>query len=223
MDIEYDVTDEEGEITPIDEDIKVKFANNTNSAKLVKLETGKYKISWTVEAETENGNGIEKVKLSKESKAALKTNKEITKAKKDKIKNNSKHTIEEVFDIKQEAKKEVEQLKLAKTAKLEENTTVISANAAIQSYNCDQIQSVSFAQSNVEYAGAFGEGTTLRYIMTPGRINEEIVLDSYNGFKSYSMIINTDGLAPVVNEFGRVELVDKNGNAMMTMDELNRQ
>ena len=101
VDIEYDVTDDKGEITPVDEDIKVKFANNTNSAKLVKIETGDYKISWTVEAETEDGNGVEKVKLSKESKAAIKTNKEITKAKKDKIKNNAKYTTEEVFDIKQ--------------------------------------------------------------------------------------------------------------------------
>ena len=53
--------------------------------------------------------------------------------------------------------------------------------------------------------------------MTPGKINEEIVLDSYNGFKSYSMIINTDGLTPVANEFGRVELIDKSGNVMMTI------
>ena len=40
VDIEYDVTADGNGISPVDDTIKVKFANNTNSAKLVKLEEG---------------------------------------------------------------------------------------------------------------------------------------------------------------------------------------
>ncbi|MBQ4116327.1 MAG: DNRLRE domain-containing protein, partial [Clostridia bacterium] len=215
VDIEYDVTADGNGISPVDDTIKVKFANNTNSAKLVKLESGDYKISWTVEAENENGDITEKVKLSKDSKATLKTSKELLKDKKEKIKNNAKHTVEEVFDIKNNAKKTIEKLKTADTDVLKNNETVLSTNEAIQSYNCDRIQSILFAQSNIEYVGAFGEGTALRYIMSTGNINEEVVLESYNGFKSYSMVIDTDGLIPVKDEFGRIELVDKNENVIM--------
>lgn len=215
VDIEYDVKKDGNGISPVDDTIKVKFANNTNSAKLVKLESGDYKISWTVEAENENGDATEKVKLSKESKAALKTSKELLKDKKEKIKNNAKHTVEEVFDIKKNTKKSIEAQKNSNKEKLKETDIVLSANEAIQSYNCDYIQSILFAQSNIEYVGAFGEGTTLRYILSSGKINEEVVLESYNGFKSYSMVIDTDGLIPKKDEYGRVALTDNDGKTIM--------
>ncbi|MBR5322227.1 MAG: RICIN domain-containing protein [Clostridia bacterium] len=215
VDIEYDVERDSNGISPVDDTIKVKFANNTNSAKLVKLESGDYKISWTVEAENENGDATEKVKLSKESKAALKTSKELLKDKKEKIKNNAKHTVEEVFDIKKNTKKSIEAQKNSNKEKLKETDIVLSANEAIQSYNCDYIQSILFEQSNIEYGGAFGEGTTLRYILSSGKINEEVILEAYNGFKSYSMVIDTDGLIPKKDEYGRVSLTDKDGKTIM--------
>ena len=217
VDIEYDVTADGNGISPVDDTIKVKFANNTNSAKLVKLESGDYKISWTVEAENENGDITEKVKLSKDSKATVKTTKEITQENKEKIKNEAKYTKEEVKSLKKQTKEKIKKLELAKTANIEQNADVVSTNVIIEDHNREQIQSISFAQSNVEYVGAFGKGTTLRYIMSQGKINEEIVLESYNGFKSYSMVIDTDGLIPVETESGRVNLTDENGVAVVTI------
>ncbi|MBR5313874.1 MAG: hypothetical protein IKU45_00490, partial [Clostridia bacterium] len=215
VDIEYDVGESDGEISPVDEDIKVKFANNTNSSKLVKIDADGYKISWTVEAETEEGEGINKVKLSKESKSAIKTTKEINKQNKEKIKAESKNTYAQVLSYKQMAELAIEK---EKNADVENNEKVLYANASIEEYNREQIQSAaSYAQSMVEYKDAFGEGLTLRYLLTPGKINEEIVLDSYSGFKSYSMVINTDGLTPVVSENGSVALTDSEGNAVMNI------
>ncbi len=217
VDIEYDVTADGNGISPVDDTIKVKFANNTNSAKLVKLESGDYKISWTVEAENENGDITEKVKLSKDSKATVKTTKEITQENKEKIKNEAKYTKEEVKSLKKQTKEKIKKLELAKTANIEQHKDVVSANVVIEDHNREYIQSISFAQSNVEYVGAFGEGTTLRYVMSQGKINEEIVLESYNGFKSYSMVIDTDGLTPVKTETGRVDLTDENGENFLTI------
>ena len=218
IDIEHEVVSDGDEISPIDDDIRVKFSNNTNSSKLVKIEADGYKISWTVEAEKQDGKTAEKVKLSKESKAAIKTNKEITKANKDKIKESTNYTLEEVYDIKKAAKKEANAVKKAnKSADLSKNEIIINANNTIDEYNRSIIQSVSYPQANVEYVGAFGEGTILRYVMTPGEINEEVVLSSYNGFKSYSMVIDTDGLTPVKDENGRVNLTDEGGNVIMSI------
>ncbi|MBE6642640.1 MAG: DNRLRE domain-containing protein [Ruminococcaceae bacterium] len=217
VDIEYDVEAGGDGISPVDDSIKVKFANSTNSAKLVKLETGEYKISWTVEAETENGDATEKVKLSKEAKATLKTNKEITKENKEKIKNEAKYTKEEVKSLKEQTKEKIKSLQKNNTVDIAQNEDVIATNLIIEDHNREQIQSVSFAQSNVEYVGAFGKGTALRYVMTPGKINEEIVLEAYNGFKSYSMVIDTDGLTPVKTESGRVNLTDEKGETVVTI------
>ena len=219
VDIEYDVTDDGSDISPIDEDIKVKFANNTNSSKLVKIEAGGYKLSWTVEAETENGEGINKVKLSKESKAALKTTEEINKQNREKIKKESKNNYAQVLSHKLTAESALERMDLANTAEPEKNEAVVRANQNTETYNREQIQSAaSYAQSMVEYKDVFGEGMTLRYLLSPGKINEEVVLDSLNGFKSYSMLIDTDGLTPIVTETGRVDLTDEEGNVIMTID-----
>ena len=197
VDIEYDVEDDGKEISPEDEGINVKFANNTNSSKLVKIEAEGYKISWTVEAENEDGEGINKVKLSKESKSVLKTTKEINKQNREKIKQGSKYSYDEVVSQKKNAKKELKKYDLAKTKDLDKNEAVVFANENIEAYNRTQIQcAASYAQSMIEYKDAFGEGHTLRYVLTEGSINEEIVLDSYKGFKSYSMVIDTDGLTP---------------------------
>lgn len=217
VDIEYDVKEDGDGISPADDSIKVKFANNTNSSKLVKLEADEYKISWTVEAESVEGDITEKVKLSKDSKTVLKTAKELAKENSDKIKKNAKYTAEEVAGAKQKAKAELKKLDLQESENIEESQEVLAVNGIIEDYNRQQIQSVTTAQSSIEYEGVFGEGTVLRYILSPGKINEEIVLDSYNGFKSYSMVMDTDGLTPTAKENGRVDLADKNGNTVISI------
>ncbi len=54
--------------------------------------------------------------------------------------------------------------------------------------------------------------------MSTGKINEEVVLEAYNGFKSYSMVIDTDGLIPKKDEYGRVSLTDKDGKTIMLIE-----
>ncbi|MBQ6702129.1 MAG: RICIN domain-containing protein [Clostridia bacterium] len=131
--------------------------------------------------------------------------------------NEAKYTKEEVKSLKEQTKEKIKSLQKNNTVDIAQNEDVIATNLIIEDHNREQIQSVSFAQSNVEYVGAFGKGTALRYVMTPGKINEEIVLEAYNGFKSYSVVIDTDGLTPVKTESGRVNLTDEKGETVVTI------
>ena len=102
----------------------------------------------------------------------------------------------------------------AKDLTSEEAQRVANLNEAIEVANREKILDVSFARSVVEYPDALGDGTILRYILSPGRVKEEIVLEEHNGFVSYSMLMDTGGLAGELRENNEVFLVDESGEAI---------
>jgi len=208
---EYKVTEKADEtISPADETLKLSLAKMTGGTKLAELESGEYKISWTVEASRSlTSQKAAKLTLASGKNATTTGTKAISAENTAKAK--STYSYADVLAKKTNAKTVIDNLGKDNTAAIKNNVTVKEANEAIERYNQEKIQSVSYPQAKVEYKDALGSGMSVRYMLSPGRMHEEIVLDSYNGFESYSMVMDTDGLIPELSGRKKVLLKDTDG------------
>ena len=99
----------------------------------------------------------------------------------------------------------------------EQKLLVETVNEEIQALNQSRIEAVTFAASMVEYPAALGTGTTLRYMVSPGKLKEEIVLESADTLESYQVTMDTDGLTAVADPDGGIRLCDGEGTAIFTI------
>ncbi len=231
IDAEYKLISTDKQITPANDNGWASLSVNPgNNLDVVTISAGGYDVSWKVnvlksidQISTSNQNlrknttGIEQVKFSENVNGVIKTSAQIAEHNKESIINLSKKECEQINLYKNEMKKSINSLKYNLNT-LTENSNVIEINKAINEYNRKQILSVSAEQSIVEYNNAFGEGITLRYIYSPQKLNEEIVLASLNDFVAYSMVINTGGLTAAIDIYNKIYLKDENGKTIITID-----
>lgn len=214
VDIEYALeTDSNNRISPADKETNVSLPATADAKEpsLVRLCAGEYEISWTVEA---NNRASELPRQLNPSAARIKTTSEILAQNKDAAYSSD---LPAMLKVKQAALENIERVDVAERAP-EKMPLIEDTNASINAFNRRMIQGVTFGQALVEYPGALGDGTTLRYTLSEGCIKEEIVLDAPSGFESYSMRVNTDGLKAVLGENNSVNFVDGSGETIITIE-----
>ena len=168
---------------------------------LVRFNTGKYELSWSVTANYETSEHS----IVTQADAVVKTDAERKTQGGEAVK-----TVDELLEQKEAALEQIGSLD-AEAMSAEETLAVEELNGEIEAANQSKILDISCAQTEVEYPGALGSNATLRYILTPGRVKEEIVLSSRNGFVSYTAEFNADGLTAELREDNSILLLDEAG------------
>ena len=219
VDIELPLVEENDRIVLLGEDADISLAQTTTAAEedgLVNINKDNHDLKWTVEVtETASmssamGSGGSRNSLS--GKTALRTNIDanvITESSTSKQVNtdllSQKNTITSTLDAGSgEMSLSVAQM-------------VVETNAAIEAANRDYIQNVSFGRATVEYPDAFGNGATLRYVLSTGRIKEEVVLEEFGDFESYTAHMDAAGMTLVLQEDNGILVQDEFGETVLTV------
>ncbi|MBQ6702377.1 MAG: RICIN domain-containing protein [Clostridia bacterium] len=229
VDNEYELTVTDAKITPKEDGGWASLAvTPVTGEKLVSVKADGYDVSWEVEVLKSNKISASKQALGKTDEmvntfginnnvsALVKTTEQVSVANSNRIAEKSENTFSEVSAQKNSIKKEINSLKYDLET-ITDNPVIKETNRVVETYNREQILNFSAPQSVVEYNCAFGEDITLRYLYSPNRINEEIVLDSLNGFKAYCMKMDTDGLTAVLDVTNKVYLKDSLNNTVITI------
>ncbi len=82
----------------------------------------------------------------------------------------------------------------------------------------ETISNIGKAVSSVEYSNVSGSGVDLRYSIAHGKIEEDVILYSSDDITSYTMTVNTGGLAAVKNDDGSVSFLDETGEEIFNID-----
>ena len=215
--------------TQISDGVWATFPLNSRSGQdVVSIVAGEYNITWRVNVLKENKNTVSNNLISDSDvvferisiddvNATIKTSSQIAEQNRRSVLSKSKRDYCEIVSYKDDTKDDINNLKY-QLSTLIDNPYVIETNDAIETYNREQIMNVSAAQSIVEYGNAFGNGITLRYICSPNKINEEIVLSALNNFKAYSMTMDTDGLTAEIDVHNKIHLKDDENNTIVVID-----
>lgn len=73
------------------------------------------------------------------------------------------------------------------------------------------------AETVVEYAGAFGEHTSMRYRPVSQGVKEYIVLEQYTGVHEFQFWLDAPGLTPDVTEGDAIRFLDASGELVFTI------
>lgn len=185
-------------------------AGATEEKGFVHFKAGEYEISWSLSAETISISNIS----MRDVKANIVPSCDLAKIDRAEEASN-KMVIDEVLSEKRSASDAI--AKLSNNSK-EKDVIIAETNKRIEVVNRSIITDVQFARAMVEYPDALGNGATLRYVLSDGQIKEEIVLDSFAEFESYSMNMDTNGLIAVLQNDNSVQLIDDNGKSVVTID-----
>lgn len=194
--------------------ISLANASSPDESRLVSIEASGYEISWTVEAQTipsaaQRSRTAERQTANRKLAAVgaqVTTGLELTEQ------NRVEVTPTELDNLTNQ--------KAAVQADLDEsgdtwspgvNEAVRALNEDIQAVNQHIISAVSFASAMVEYPQALGEHTTLRYTMSPGKIKEEVVIDTPDALDTYCVRMNTNGLTAVPDANKGIHLQNDEG------------
>jgi len=95
-----------------------------------------------------------------------------------------------------------------KTTKGKVKNRLNSKNAANSRVNKKVKDSIKGRKKEVvEYAGTFGEGTSIRYETTLNGFKEDIILEEYNGINSFSFVVKTNGKT-LINRDTKCDIID---------------
>ncbi|MDR1158460.1 MAG: DNRLRE domain-containing protein [Oscillospiraceae bacterium] len=202
VDADYPLAQEGNWIVPPDENIFL--AADTVSAQsdgLVRIDTEQYVVSWTID------NLVESVQAQVKSSAESSTGKnQVTSEER-------QAAIESVLELKRATQENLE----VSDWSSDMQSQVDNVNAQINEVNRLSIFNITELSSVVEYPEALGDGTTLRYWVSPGQLKEEIELDYRGDFISYSMVMDTAGLNAVLQENNSVLLLDETGETIIVI------
>jgi hypothetical protein len=198
-DVEAPLTEEGGQIVYSSKGDVFSLAKSTNIAEdgeLVRIGEGENALRWTV-AITESASKLQTGNSTGKSiKATLKKNVTASVEKE----TTSKLLVNDELLAQKNAAAPT--LSLAESGKLtaQDAKMVKDINASIEEANRKHVHNASFGWTTVEYPDAFGEGVTLRYILSTGRVKEEVIIDGSGKFESHSMKMDTSGLIAVLQE-----------------------
>jgi len=213
VDATFPLTDEGSRLLSANADISL--ARSTNTAEqdgLVRFSADGYAMVWSLEAQYGN---VEAISQNTEAQVLPAGQRRST----DSDESSTETAQWEVADLLAEKEALLGQLESFSFKELtsEEAQWVAELNEAIEVANRERILDISFEQSVVEYPDALGDGTILRYILSPGQVKEEIVLAESNGFVSYSMLIDTEGLSAALQEDDEILLFNESGEVVFTI------
>lgn len=204
VDATFPLANKGGRITSKSQNDMVSLAKSTSSIetdRLVSFVAGKHELRWSVKGKNtyrSESNIVNDITASMDARNS-KTNNRF-----------DKQAINNLV-----AQKKAAQASLysssARSSMLDAESQIEAINNAIEESNRGIIQSVSFERTVVEYPGAMGDGTTLRYVLKPGSIKEEIVLAHRGSFFSYTSQMNTDGLTAELQADNSILLKDAAG------------
>ena len=178
------------------------------------IETSGYEISWTVEAQTipaaaQRSRTAERQTASRKLAAVdaqVTTGLELTEQNRVEV---TPTELDNLTDQKAAIQADLDES--GDTWSPEVNEAVRALNEDIQAVNQHIISAVSFATAMVEYPQALGEHTTLRYTMSPGKIKEEVVIDTPDALDTYCVRMNTNGLTAVPDANKGIHLQNDEG------------
>ena len=192
---------------------EVSLAKTTDDeAGLVSVNVAEYELSWSVAANYDSDESSER-STANEAEATVKTSVESAELRRQNDLSKNKKRASDLVARKEAA---LERLSAFDSESLPTDEALLAdeINQAIEAANLEKIQDFSLEQASVEYAGALGENTTLRYIVSPGKVKEEIVLESRNGFVSYTASMSTGGLTAVLQDDNGILLQDEFGETV---------
>lgn len=83
--------------------------------------------------------------------------------------------------------------------------------------NKDNISQFGKAMSGIKYSGVFNQTVDLRYSVLHGKVEEDIILNSPEGFVSYTMAIKTNGLIAMKQADNCIVFVTSEGETVFTL------
>ncbi len=193
--------------------ISLANASSPDESRLVSIEASGYEISWTVEAQTipaaQRSRTAERQTASRKLAAVdaqVTTGLELTEQNRVEV---TPTELDNLTDQKAAVQADLDES--GDTWSPEVNEAVRVLNEDIQAVNQHIISAVSFASAMVEYPQALGEHTTLRYTMSPGKIKEEVVIDTPDALDTYCVRMNTNGLTAVPDANKGIHLQNDEG------------
>lgn len=228
VDAEYELLTTNTHITPLKDNGWASLAvNPTSDDDIVTVNTAGYNVSWKVIVHKKanlNKLSATQASIAPNTELSVKDNTfasvissaQITKQNSEAILRESENTLTEIIAQKTAVKNSITS-QTYDLQSLENNSDIKRVNEAIKNYNREKILDVASAQAMVEYPNAFSNGISLRYIYSPNRINEEIILSSLNDFEAYSMVMDTCGLEAVIDPQNRISLNDSEGKTIITI------
>ena len=196
-------------------------ASSPSENRMVTIEADGYTVSWTVEGQTTPPATLRSrssVQIP-ESRKLLAVDAQVTSSL-ELTEQNREEITQEAMDSLQEQKAAVQaELKADITAWDPEVYKAVHAlNEDIQAANQRKISAVSFASTMVEYPKALGEGTTLRYTMSPGKLKEEVVIETPDALDAYCVRMNTNGLTAVPDANKGIHLQNADGEDVVVIE-----
>lgn len=108
----------------------------------------------------------------------------------------------------------------ANTQKISKSTALVSeVNAAASSKvkNKETISEFGKAISGIRYNGVLGDKVDLRYSVLHGKVEEDVILNSPDGFTSYMLTVDTNGLDAIKREDNSIAFVNAEGETIFTL------
>lgn len=196
----------------------IKATNNREDSKSnIGIEKDGYSLTWSAAAKFSNGTTAE---LSKESVSVAQTTTTpvVTDPALLKTKNILKNEITSI--IAEAAEKQKAEVLTSSTQAIVTpvfstalKNNVKNVNLAINNHNSSFIRSINFGSTVIEYDGAFGENTILKYTINGDKIKEDVILTHKGDFTSYTVTIENNGLTGELNDDSSVIFSDDEGIA----------
>ena len=83
--------------------------------------------------------------------------------------------------------------------------------------NRETVSDLGKAISGIRYNGVFANNVDLRYSVLHGKVEEDVILNSPDGFTSYMLTVDTNGLTAVKCEDNSVAFVTAEGETIFTL------
>ena len=169
------------------------FADNAASGELVSISDGEHTVSWGISFAKNSGGELMNVSASAGQVSVT----------------NGADTAARLAEVK------------AAQASLMSGTATVDATAnseSIEESYKNAVTDIGKASSGISYASVMDDAVSLRYSVSHGKVEEDIILRSKSDFASYTMTVNTGGLAVTAETDGSVSFKTDDGERVFTID-----
>ena len=104
-----------------------------------------------------------------------------------------------------------------KISKVSALVSEVSEAAVSKVKNKETISELGKTISEIRYSGVLGDKVDLRYSVLHGKVEEDVILNSPEGFTSYMLTVDTNGLDAVKCEDNSVVFVTSEGETIFTL------
>ncbi len=215
VDAFLDVREEDGRFVTSSENGETSLRADVGKTDIptAQIRADGYTLSWELDAAGVRG---ENVGFSENARVKLKTSAELATENKIAALKESRYDLFSATAKKEKARQIIDSGKID-FDNAEDDKNVAAFNEIADEYNRSKIFAVSEAKSVVEYKDAFGKGKDVRYTLTNGKLEEDVVLYETDGFTSYTETVVSEGLKAVLNENNSVSFVNEDGKEIFVI------